>query len=232
MRDLVLLPGWSFDCRLFDAWRHHLTDFRLHLLDLPGFGQRAQQHWPEDEDALLDTILEYAPAQATYAGWSLGGLLAVKLALYAPARVSEVISFCSTPRLLSDNDWPGVTDEAAQRMLQLTDQPARLLRLFDRWIGGSPNKTNPWRSDCKPNNLARSLNFLFSSDERKNLSQLTRPYHAVFSEHDALIPNEQVKLTQELSPRIKYAKGQTHLLCLEQPQHCCQLIKEACHVFT
>ena len=118
-QELVLLHGWG--CNR-EVWRPLLVLLRpwanITLLDLPGCAPGlpgAVKNEPELA-GLLAGILECCPEQAVYVGWSLGGQLAIELALHEPQRVLAVVTVCSNPRFVATGDWPGMGADVFNRL--------------------------------------------------------------------------------------------------------------------
>ena len=89
---LVLLPGWSFDSRIWQDLIKPLQHYtQVITLDLPGFGNN---HWAplRGQEDLCQQIMQIMPPRAVYAGWSLGGMLATKIATTFPDRTMGIIN--------------------------------------------------------------------------------------------------------------------------------------------
>src|SRR3990167_6159175 len=95
---LVFLHGWGFDHHIWhplvDKMSHHDYPGDYYLVDLPGFGQSPMMDW----DAFKTALMTQCPGQWILIGWSLGGLLATRLALEIPQRVTRLINVASIPR--------------------------------------------------------------------------------------------------------------------------------------
>ena len=101
-QELVLLHGWGSNR---EVWRPLLVQLRpwanITLLDLPGCAPGMVAGVAPELAELLAGILECCPPQAVYVGWSLGGQLAVELAVSAPQRVTALVTVCSNPRFVA-----------------------------------------------------------------------------------------------------------------------------------
>ena len=54
---------------------------------------------------MAGTLLSVAPAGAAWLGWSLGGLVAARAALLAPAHVDALIEIASSPCFVCRPGW-------------------------------------------------------------------------------------------------------------------------------
>ena len=109
MTDLVLLHGWGTHSGVWHQCIENLDREKVksvHSLDFPGYGELAQQMSPSSLEALAENALDRAPQDAIWAGWSLGGMVALQAALMAPERVRGLMMVCSTPRFVASADWP------------------------------------------------------------------------------------------------------------------------------
>jgi pimeloyl-[acyl-carrier protein] methyl ester esterase len=123
--DLVLLHGWALNGGVWQQTARTLsTHYRVTLLDLPGHGHSAGL--PEGGytlPRLAEAVAAALPARCVLAGWSLGGMVALELALDFPARLERLVLIDSTPRFVADADWPdalghAVLDGFAERLRQ------------------------------------------------------------------------------------------------------------------
>lgn len=83
---LVLLHGWGLNAEVWHCISEELAShFTLHLVDLPGFG-RSRGFGAMSLDEMAQQVLDAAPQNAIWLGWSLGGLVASQIALSQPER--------------------------------------------------------------------------------------------------------------------------------------------------
>jgi pimeloyl-[acyl-carrier protein] methyl ester esterase len=80
-------------------------------LPLPGYAGTAAPAGPRLQD-LADALAPAIPDQAVVVGWSLGGLVALSLALQAPQRMRHLVLIGATPCFVSRPDWPYGVDAA------------------------------------------------------------------------------------------------------------------------
>lgn len=101
MTPLVFLHGWGQSARVWHDQADHWPSATF--LNLPGHGGAAF----EPADAWVDALAAQLPeSPAVLIGWSLGGMLAMQLALTHPERVAGLVLVATTPRFVSAPDWP------------------------------------------------------------------------------------------------------------------------------
>lgn len=114
--DLVLLHGWAMHSGIWSSVRDHLMQqFRLHLVDLPGHGLSPVCE-PGTLDHLAEIIAEILPERCMLGGWSLGGQIAMELALREPQRVQKLVLISTTPCFAKSDDWESGME---RKLLQL-----------------------------------------------------------------------------------------------------------------
>ena len=110
--DLVLLHGWAMHSGVWDGVRERLAQqYRLHLVDLPGHGFSAALTGtgePATLQHMAAAVAQVLPARSTVCGWSLGGQVAIKLALtlLEPQRIEQLVLVSTTPSFVQREDWP------------------------------------------------------------------------------------------------------------------------------
>jgi pimeloyl-[acyl-carrier protein] methyl ester esterase len=113
--DLVLLHGWGMHGGIWDGVREALAQqFRLHVVDLPGYGASVPCE-PYTLAGLAAAVAQVLPARAHVCGWSLGGQVALRLALDFPERVRRLVLIGTTPCFRQRADWPHGMDDATLR---------------------------------------------------------------------------------------------------------------------
>jgi 2-succinyl-6-hydroxy-2,4-cyclohexadiene-1-carboxylate synthase len=96
--NVVLLHGFGGTHRAWDGVRAHLHPERyLPLaLDLPGHGQAGDAERPITFESCVQHVLRHAPERFALCGYSMGGRIALHVALAAPERVQELMLVSTT----------------------------------------------------------------------------------------------------------------------------------------
>jgi 2-succinyl-6-hydroxy-2,4-cyclohexadiene-1-carboxylate synthase len=96
---IVLLHGFSGTRHAWDGVAKLLDPerYRPLALDLPGHGERAGDRWPITFNACVEAVLAAAPERFALCGYSLGGRVALHVALAAPERVSRLVVIAANP---------------------------------------------------------------------------------------------------------------------------------------
>ncbi len=106
---LNVVHGWGMNAHLFDDWSSALSaHFQVNLIDLPGHGLNHEALLSLD----LNQLAEEAALipQGIWLGWSMGGMMALNLALKQPDRVDALVMLCATPCFVARDHWSHGTD--------------------------------------------------------------------------------------------------------------------------
>ncbi len=201
-RDLVLLHGWGLHGGVWsDAAAALAEQYRVHCVDLPGFG-RSRTAWRAGSDlgALAEQVLAAVPRPAVWIGWSLGGLLALAAAQRAGPAVSALGLIGTTPRFVQAHDWrcamPGATLQQFADDLAL-DYHATLTRFLTLQFGSGEAERAALRAlrgrllahgEPAPEALHTGLALLATSDVRGMLPALDVPALVLHGRRDRLVP--------------------------------------------
>lgn len=215
--DLVLLHGWAMHSGFWgDAGEQLARRFRLHLVDLPGHG-----YSPACKGCTLPQMVEMVadvlPDTTLVCGWSLGGQVAIELALREPERVRKLALVSTTPCFIKREAWQsGVEASTLQlfmanlkknyratmnRFLTLqiwsgdgishNDNAAVLARLRDNFFRrGVPDEAA----------LQAGLQILLTSDLREKLGGISQPTLLLHGENDVITPPEAARWMHRQMP--------------------------------
>jgi len=191
-QDLVLLHGWGFNSELFnDLIKQYKGQYRITAVDLPGHGR--SNDIDGGLDKWCDEIIKTLPKNPILLGWSLGGLLAIKIA--TKIAISKLILVASTPNFIQANDWPYGIDEnhfrqfsdalelnlskGLKRFVSLQTQDKSQLKALNQSIDKFPASAKA---------LNQGLEILLTTDLVDELNQLKIPIEVILGNHDTLVP--------------------------------------------
>ena len=139
-QDLVLIHGWGMNGAVWQQTVDALAPyFRVHVVDLPGYGHSADSHGDSLED-IAEQVLADAPESAIWVGWSLGGLVATHIALNHPQRVTKLVTVASSPKFAAERPWRGIQPEVLAAFTEqlAQDFAATIERFMASQAMGSP----------------------------------------------------------------------------------------------
>jgi pimeloyl-[acyl-carrier protein] methyl ester esterase len=211
--DLVLLHGWGMHSGVWQRVALKLSEtFRVTLIDLPGFG-RSPVLSDDSVSSIIKHILEVAPLKATWIGWSLGGLIATKIASNFPERVTKLICVASSPKFLQEANWPGLAADVLEKFAnQLHHDYEGTLNRFlllqfhglvvekdmMQWLQSNLFKYG------KPtlHTLTTGLLMLNTLDCRNEIKNIACPIEYILGRLDTLVPAKIVEDLPALSSNI------------------------------
>ncbi|MEO5694276.1 MAG: pimeloyl-ACP methyl ester esterase BioH [Usitatibacter sp.] len=198
--NLVLLHGWGLHSGVWTEVLPALSArYQVHAIDLPGHGLSAAASVGTLDEA-VDSIAALVPGRSHICGWSLGGLVAQRLAQLHPGKVHSLVLASTSPCFMQRTDWPeamraSTLDEFATGLH--CDREATLVsfvrlnalngahgreairaltaRLFER---GAPSEAA----------LRATLEWLRETDLRAQAAQLPRRTLVLHGARDALAP--------------------------------------------
>jgi len=198
--DLVLLHGWGMHSSIWGGVHDELArDFRVHAMDLPGYGASPTCQ-PYDLQHLEQEVAQAMPARAGLVGWSLGGLVAQRLALNLPQRVARLMLVGSTPCFVQRPDWPHGIEAALLQSFAHDlerDYAATLMRFLTLQVRNGENVRTVLkylrmalfaRGMPSAEVLRAGLDILLENDLRAEIGKLVLPLSIVHGERDMLAP--------------------------------------------
>ncbi len=199
--DIVLLHGWGLHSGI---WEDVAADLAVHnrvtCIDLPGHGRSAAVVLADELSVTAEQLAAAPPAPAIWIGWSLGGLIALQVALSAPQAVKGVVVVAASPRFVRDADWPNAIEDAVlQQFARSLDEDfeATLGRFLALQVRGSADAGATLRTlrarvleQAAPQAAAlrSGLKLLRESDLRTRLKDIVCPTQFIFGARDLLAP--------------------------------------------
>jgi 2-succinyl-6-hydroxy-2,4-cyclohexadiene-1-carboxylate synthase len=154
---LILLHGFGGTRRTWDGVCGRLdpTRYRPLALDLPGHGEAAHAHGPITFAGCVEAVLSAAPEHFALCGYSMGGRVALHVALAAPQRVARLVLVASSPGI----EDPAERERRRRSDRRLADELERapFEEFVERW------RTQPLFADDPP-----AVAKLAREDQRRN----------------------------------------------------------------
>jgi pimeloyl-[acyl-carrier protein] methyl ester esterase len=231
-RDVVLLHGWGMNGDVWEGivpalWQH----YRVTLVDLPGHGRSVDDLGDFSLGEMAAQISAAIPAPACLVGWSLGGMIATRIAVDKPEVIKQLVLVASAPRFVRDNDWPdGVEPEVLDGFA--SDLQEDFHNTVKRFIAiqamGSEHAREEQRTlrervfrhgNPQLAALEGGLNLLHHADLRPCLGELRCPTLLIAGEHDSLFRRAAAERTQQLihDAQLSVIKGAGHAPFLSHP---------------
>ena len=209
----MLVHGWGMHSGVWEDVIEALADdYRVTFMDLPGHGYSRSSGNGHSLDTLSQTVAAVAPEKAIWIGWSLGGLVAQRLAVDAPRRVARLVLVCSSPCFVRRSDWPhgiefAVLEQFAQGLG--SDYRSTLKRFLALEVHGSEGAREQLRllqeivfqhGVPDPDALADGLKILETTDLRPELGGIRCPALLLTGRRDTLVPASAGAAVQALLP--------------------------------
>ena len=229
--DLVLLHGWAMHSGIWHSVRDRLaTRYRLHLVDLPGHGYSPAcsastlQH-------MVKTIEKILPKNCIVCGWSLGGQIAIELALQELEKVKKLVLIATTPCFVKRPGWSSGMDVATLQLFKQNleqNYVATINRFLTLQLSGS-NDSNSVLAQLRKNFfqygqpdigiLQAGLEILLTSDLRKKVTQIKQSVLLLHGENDVISPASAAKWMNQqiLHSKLVLIPGCGHAPFLSYP---------------
>ncbi len=196
---VVFIHGWGMHSAVWAEAADRVSQYACAVLvDLPGFGGSPYQRDYSLQE-LGDQLLQLAGEEAIWVGWSLGGLLALSIALERPQSVKKCLCVAASPCFVQRENWHhGMREELlAQFSSQLAqDYLLTMKRFFSLQTRGGTDALVLNRkirrlfvSAGPPDRraLAHGLKLLQQTDLRDRLDRLACPLLLLLGENDRIV---------------------------------------------
>ncbi|SNT29603.1 alpha/beta fold hydrolase [Rhodococcoides kyotonense] len=230
---VVLLHGVGLDHRMWEPVTEILGDgYDVVTPDLLGHGDEAPAPEGTTLDDLVDAVLGRIPDGAHVVGFSLGALVAQRIALRFPDRVASLTSVASVCRR-TESERASVL---ARYEVAKSDYRASIDASVARWYDGSdlPRKWVDWtRETLEGNDVDSFLNCyrVFATGDAEvgpHLGDIAVPALAVTGAAD---PGSTPEMTSRLEAAVPGCRavivdGARHMLPVERPTELATVIVE------
>ncbi|RXJ73045.1 pimeloyl-[acyl-carrier protein] methyl ester esterase [Veronia nyctiphanis] len=242
--DLILIHGWGMNAAVWEQVMPRLKDqFRIHTVDLPGFGLSHQAGTYSLEE-MAQLLLRESPDDAIWLGWSLGGLVATQAALINPNKMKGLVTVASSPCFAEQDGWRGIKPavlEAFSAQLE-NDFKVTIERFMALQAMGSPTARQDikWLKDAVLSRplpdkaaLSQGLDILGQADLRSQLRLLSVPMLRMYGRLDGLVPIKVADDVSALAPtstQTVFAKA-SHAPFISEPASFVESLKTFCGQF-
>ncbi|GAA5317449.1 MAG: hypothetical protein AseanaTS_26540 [Candidatus Pelagadaptatus aseana] len=205
---IVLLHGWGCDSQ---CWQPLLEGLRQHS-DVVCIDYLEAVTAADSVDQSLAELLQQLPEKFSVLGWSLGGMLALRVAALAPERVVGVATLAANLRFVANEQWAdAMAPEVFQQFQQsFRSAPDKTLKRFAGLMakGDSDerlllkslrNLSQSGLATASEPALALGLKLLGELDNRTVVEQLPVPGLHLFGQADALVPATVLSSYQALA---------------------------------
>jgi 2-succinyl-6-hydroxy-2,4-cyclohexadiene-1-carboxylate synthase len=227
---VVLLHGFSGTGRAWDGVVARLDRERYLPLapDLPGHGVAADREDPITFAGCVEQVLAQAPERFVLCGYSLGGRVALHVALEAPSRVSRLVLVACSPGIEDPDER--AARRASDRRLAAELERIPFEEFIERWrsqplfADDPPEVGELARADQRrnrPEALAAVLRGIGAGEMQPlwaRLGELAMPVTVLVGERDAKFCELGRRMVARLpAGRLEVVPG-GHALPLENPQ--------------
>ncbi len=240
---LLLIHGWGMHGGVWaDVAQKLAADFRVHSIDLPGFGASASLT-ETNLESLAQALSEQFHAPLNVCGWSLGGQVALHWARREPEKVKRLVLVTSTPCFAERDDWLfGMASEVLEKFAAELEQnhAATLRRFIALQLRGSENERELLgllrerlfsRGEPDMGALRGGLEILRAADLRAGLPEIVQPTLLVAGGRDRLTPPAASRYLAQAMPnaRMIEIEGAAHAPFLSHPEIFTERVKSFLH---
>lgn len=241
---LTLLHGWGCDSRVWQPVIDEL-DSRLPVqcLDIPF----CHNEHPQQVDDIGAQLAEQLPEKTLLCGWSLGGMLAVRMAARYPQKIIGLVTLAANVRFVANQQWPhGMPAETFATFCDLfAESPEQALKRFvslEVFGDYQSRAQKQWLQGLacafSKEELLAGLILLAEVDNGDEYSKLSCPAWFCFGEKDSLVPvnaadglhsilssRQQVKILPDAGHVLHYPDSRLSVFlqeCVDTVRSCSQ----------
>lgn len=227
---LALIHGWGMNGSVWQPVLKKLSkNFTLHIVDLPGMGF-SQIISPYHLYSIAEKVAELLPNNTLMLGWSLGGQVAMRIALDQPEVVGKLILVGSTPCFVNVNGlsaqkhWQfGIEASVFEKFTKSVqlDYQKTMMQFLSLQCMGSKFSTFTLRAlrskfaeRPAPTQqlLQDALAILLNTDLRHEIANIAQPTLIIHGDKDALAPVQAANWMRQHMPNglLRVIAGASH----------------------
>ena len=226
MLTVVLLTGWGFRTQamspLQEALQRHFPNAQYLTHDTTGLSIPLNNDLHQWRTAWWPTAATQPSSdRVCYIGWSLGGLLASRLAALPDAHTTALVTLGTNRCFVADEQWPSAmpSEEFAAFMLAWLRRPNDTLSHFTRMASqGCPNpralrtQLSEWAdTSLSVEEGRRQLEWLNGTDLLSDWINKPYPTCHMFAANDALVPSSAAQALAANGHRTEWLPATGHV---------------------
>lgn len=240
-KNLYLIHGWGFGNRVMENLVPHLDKkYHTSLLEMPGYGtgRSGSDRNSKDIDAVADALIPNITTKSILCGWSLGGMVATRIAGKMKNRIDALALVASTPCFVRKADWPhGIEKNLLENMQQRITggEKEKVLKEFSLLVAKGDalskdilRKLYSLIADGTPaeNTLQDGLNILKQTDLRADFEKLDCPVILILADSDHLIATTTGEAAKKICKNAQtiYLESAGHAPFISRPMEFCDLL--------
>ena len=230
-KDLVLIHGWGMHSGIWEPIIDKFSnEYTLHLVDIPGMG-KSHVIEPYDLNHVVEVISESLPTSFDILGWSLGGLITLKMSLMYPEKIHRMVLVGGTPCFINQIDWSHGVDirdfnDFANKLFK--NYKSTMMNFYTLQLMHSKNSKllikklkqideaeNP--PDVK--SLQLGLDILLKNDLRDDINKIDHQTLLIVGDMDRLTPKSASMWLESHMKKgqLKVIEGASHIPFLSHP---------------
>ena len=230
-QDLVLIHGWGMHSGIWEPIIEKFSkQYSLHLVDIPGMGQ-SHIIDPYDLNHLAEEISQNLPSSFDILGWSLGGLIALKMSLIHPKKIHRMVLVGGTPCFINKTDWSCGVDirdfnDFANKLFK--DYKATMMNFYTLQLMHSKDskllikklkEMNEAADPPEVKSLQLGLDILLNNDLRDDIKKINHQTLLIAGDMDRLTPKSASMWLEEhlKEARLTVIQGASHIPFLSHP---------------
>jgi 2-succinyl-6-hydroxy-2,4-cyclohexadiene-1-carboxylate synthase len=226
---VVLLHGFGGTGRSWDDVIAHLPKrYRPFALDLPGHGKQVDARRPISFETCVRSVLERAPERFVLAGYSMGGRVALHIALAAPERIERLVLVSTTAGIVDARER--AARKKLDRRLAEEIEQGSIESFSERWRSQAMFANDPPEVDRlaraeharnRPDGLAAALRGAGTGEMRSlwdRLVEIELSTTVVAGRRDRKFVRVSEQMVSRIPEALLQVVGGGHCLLLENPR--------------
>lgn len=184
------------------------------LMDLPGYADKRHENPGTNIGALARRLIAEIPANSILLGWSMGGMIAIRIAHELRDRIRAIILLASTPCFVKKDGWPygvepSLVEDMAERIKANTSAVLQEFAGLTARGDIAPRQTlralKPLllAGAASPAVLLSGLDILLNADLRKEFSGLGCRMMMISGTGDQLVAPATASACHEIQPLLQ-----------------------------